>query len=353
MIRRRLGSLAVRAYPREIRRVRGVEMVDTLLDRSEESRSEFVRDCASLVTAGLRERGCGGSRIALAGIALIACASGAVVAVSAQGTSPVATGASARAPLAWLRANQRAVDLVFRHGGSCRIKPAARVGSTVLLEGAPTTDLSSMFAVLRRPAPKEDRVSASRLRGLHVDIQGIYARYARQGAIDGITYYMIPGTNVGGVQLPDRCYSKQLAAFEHDVAELSVPERTKAVSWERKLIEQNKGPRDGVVIVTAGGGSIGARYLTVSELRADPWNNAGGGGSNHITKTALLVPDSVASVTARYPAQSYPGRVPRPVEVTRRVNDNLAIFVFRGAWDPPSLTYRSATGTILSSNIRG
>jgi hypothetical protein len=163
---------------------------------------------------------------------------------------------------------------------------------------------------------------------------------------------MIPATSVGGVQMPARCYAKQLTAFERHVTALPPPQRTGAITWERKLIRQNKRPRDGVVLVTAGGGSIGAEYLTVARLRADPWNGAGG-GSNHITKTALLVPDSVASVTARYAAQTYPGRVTRPVEITRRVIDNLAIFVFRGAWDPPSLTYRSTAGTVLSSTIHG
>jgi len=328
-------------------------MVDTLFERSEDSHREFIRDCASLVTAGLRERGYRGGRLALVGIALIASASGAVVALTAGGTSPVATGVLVRVPTAWLRANQRAITVVFRHGVLCRVEAAPRAGSTQLLEGQPTTALSSMFAVLRRPAPAGERVSAARLRQLHVDVQGIYVRYARQGVTDGITYYMIPATSVGGVPMPDRCYAEQLTAFEHHVAGLPPQQRTRAVTWERKLIEQNKGPRDGVVLVTAGGGSTGAEYLTVARLRANPWNNAGGGGSNAITKTALLVPDSVASVTARYAAQSYPGRVPRPVEVTRRVTDNLAIFVFRGAWDPPSLTYRSATGTVLSSTVHG
>lgn len=352
MIRRRLGWLAVCAYPRKTRRVHGAEMVDTLLERSEESHGEFIRDCASLVTAGLRERGYRGPRLALAAIVLIACASSAV-ALTATGASPTATGGRGRVAMAWLRANRRAVALVFRHGGQCRIRPASPTGATQLLDGPPTPDLSSRFAVLRRPAPEGERVSAVRLRQLHVDAQGIYVRYARQGVADGITYYMIPATSVGGVSVPNHCYAEQLTAFEHRVAGLPVTQRTRAVSWERKLIAQHKGPRDGVVLVTAGGGSTGFEYLTVAMLRADPWDDGGGGGNNNITKTVLLVPDSVASVTAHYAAQTYPGRVPHPVDVTRRVTDNLAIFVYRGAWDPPSLTYRSATGTVLSSTLHG
>jgi hypothetical protein len=327
-------------------------MVDTLLERSQGSQREFIRDCASLVTGGLRQRGHRGARRALVGVGSIAAAGGAVVALTTGVTSPVATGI-ARVPVTWLRANQHAVEVSFRRGGSCQVRTAPRGGSTQILQGPPTADLSSLFAVLRRPAPASQRVSAAGLRELHIDVQGIYARYAREGVTDGITYYMIPATSVGGSQPPAHCYAKQMAVFQHQIGGLSQQQRTGAVAWERKLIEQNKGPRDGVVLVTAGDGGIGASYLTVARLRADPWDDGGGDGSNNITKTALLVPDSVASITARYAAQSYPGLVPHPVEVTRRVTDNLAIFVYRGAWDPPSLTYRSATGTILSSTIHG
>ncbi len=41
-----------------------------------------------------------------------------------------------------------------------------------------------------------------------------------------------------------------------------------------------------------------------------------------------------------------------PVTVTRAAVNNLVVFVFRGAWDPPTLTYRSASGASLSSTVR-
>lgn len=145
----------------------------------------------------------------------------------------------------------------------------------------------------------------------------------------------------------DASYAEQLTAFENQAERLPAKQRPKAVAWERQLIKQEQGPTPGLAVITAGGGSIGGDYLTVDELR----NHLGGGraGNDNITETALLLPDSVASVTAHYDAQSYPGRVLRPVTITRRVSNNLAIFVFKGAWDPPKLTYRSATGAILWS----
>lgn len=57
MIREPIGQAALRAYPPAMRRTRGPEMLGTLLDAGEQSRWAFVRESASLVLGGLRERG--------------------------------------------------------------------------------------------------------------------------------------------------------------------------------------------------------------------------------------------------------------------------------------------------------
>ncbi len=56
MTRERVGSVILRAYPREVRLTRGAEMLGTLLDASEGSSRLFIRDGLSLVLAGLGER---------------------------------------------------------------------------------------------------------------------------------------------------------------------------------------------------------------------------------------------------------------------------------------------------------
>jgi hypothetical protein len=56
VIRSRIGSLVLRAYPREIRAARGEEMLGTLLDAREDSEWAFIRGCGSLVLGGWRER---------------------------------------------------------------------------------------------------------------------------------------------------------------------------------------------------------------------------------------------------------------------------------------------------------
>jgi hypothetical protein len=124
--------------------------------------------------------------------------------------------------------------------------------------------------------------------------------------------------------------------------------------WERQQISIDEaGGPPGVVLVTKGLGVSGGRYYTVDELRADPYNGGGGGGGNDtVTETALLVPNNVASVTARYSPQKAPGRVPHLVAVTHSAANNLVIFVYRGAFDSPSLTYRSSSGAPLSTAPR-
>ena len=56
MIPEWVGSLALRAYPPEVRLARGEEMLGTLLDAREDSEWAFIRGCTSLVVGGLRER---------------------------------------------------------------------------------------------------------------------------------------------------------------------------------------------------------------------------------------------------------------------------------------------------------
>lgn len=56
MIRERVGLGVLHAYPREVRALRGEEMLGTLLDASEHSAAAFARECSLLWLAGMRER---------------------------------------------------------------------------------------------------------------------------------------------------------------------------------------------------------------------------------------------------------------------------------------------------------
>jgi hypothetical protein len=54
--RERIGSLVLRAYPRQTRSARGAEMLSMLLDAGGTSSLTFIRECAGLLVGGLRER---------------------------------------------------------------------------------------------------------------------------------------------------------------------------------------------------------------------------------------------------------------------------------------------------------
>jgi hypothetical protein len=91
----------------------------------------------------------------------------------------------------------------------------------------------------------------------------------------------------------------------------------------------------GVVLITKYGRGTSHSYLNLPRIRG--YLGSGSDGNNHITITPVVVPNGVASVTAHYPASSYPGHVPHQV-ITQRVRDNIVIFRITGGWDPPSLT---------------
>ena len=76
-MRERLARAALLAYPRCVRRDRGREMIDTLLDASADSVARFVRELAGLARGGLLARaqetlGAGAARVSADGLCLAA-----------------------------------------------------------------------------------------------------------------------------------------------------------------------------------------------------------------------------------------------------------------------------------------
>ncbi len=68
MIRRRIGRLVLRCFPRQARAQRGAEMLDTMLDASCGSTRAFAFEAASLGFAGLRERASAGAKVSTASL---------------------------------------------------------------------------------------------------------------------------------------------------------------------------------------------------------------------------------------------------------------------------------------------
>jgi hypothetical protein len=305
------------------------------------------------------------TRSAVAVTVLASLAIAAVVVISVHSAKPRHTSQSAGAvrgiPLTWLDDRLTASTRVGRADHRCSIdRTSGAPHPQTFLSTRPARSLASTLAVLRHPAPAQAAVTAAQLRrlqtghlGVFIHAQGIYIRYARQGAVDGIHYYLVPAAHIDPNQLPARCFAEQSVAFAQLALALPAGQRRAAVDFEQARLRAAQGPQPpGVVLITRGDGGAGTSELPVTSLRQQPYGEAGSSGSDTVTQTVLLLPNDVATVTARYPEQTRPGRVAKPITVTRTVRNNLVLLIFRGAWDPPSLTYRSRTGKVLWTNRR-
>ena len=220
----------------------------------------------------------------------------------------------------------------------------------------PDPQLRAQLAVLRHPAPATQRVSAAALRkategGPARFIRGVYLPYVRRLQRDGITYYLVPGSHVDAyVAPPARCDREQLVAFRQDTKNLAPRRRTADIRYEQTELKARRDaarhPAGACLFITGSGFSGGGGCVNALALK-NFTGAGGGGGNNHSIVTAMIVSDRVATATAHYGTQTYPGKVPKPITVTEHVHDNLATFYLHGAFDPPSLTYRAADGTIL------
>lgn len=265
-------------------------------------------------------------------------------------------------PPAWGKLTANSAALVAQRDPACR--PQRLAGTSPFRHDPPGPDLTSVLGLLRRPAPASQQTSARALHQLSGGqlgqfARGVYLRYVYRGQRDGITYYLIPAANVNQVRpVPDRCYREQRDAFRSLAAQRLAGERAALTRYEVRALQEERTIAQhpaGVCLATAGpGGSGTGPCVNAVSLRQFTGRlGVANDGNDHATVTALIVPDRVATVTAHYAPQTYPGRVPRPLTVTKRPVQNLVIFALRGAWDPPnSLTYRSATGAVLWSTTR-
>jgi hypothetical protein len=263
-------------------------------------------------------------------------------------------------PAAWVKLRNDALAQSRSHDAGCRTHLLS--GASRLRYGAPDERLASELAVLRHPAPQ--RVSLPELRRvaggpLDARARGIYIRYVRRGQMNGVTYYLIPAANVTQVRAtPGRCYHEQLTAFRQSSVRLPAADRAAAVRYEITSLQTARTlarhPAGVCLIHTTGRGTGFGPCATSVSLRHLPGTpfGAGSDGNDQATVTPLIVPNNIATVTAYYRPQTYPGRVPDPVTVTQHVRNNIAVFDLHGAWDPPSLTYRSANGSVIWSSRR-
>lgn len=218
--------------------------------------------------------------------------------------------------------------------------------------------------MLRAPAPASQQISAHALRQISGGRltrlgRGIYLRYVRHGERNGIRYYFLPAANVNQLQaIPEGCYREQRDSFRQLATQRPAGQQAALIAYETTSLQQQRMIAEhpaGVCLATTGpaGSGTGPCVNAVSLRQFNASTGDGSYGNDHETVTPRIVQDGVATVTARYSAQTYPGRVPHPLTITQPVVQNLVILTLHGAWDPPSsLTYRSADGSILWSITR-
>jgi hypothetical protein len=290
--------------------------------------------------------------LAVAASVVVSLVVAAVFVLSVHGSAAPPSGTAATppspAPAAWVKAVGKAYGAAQQRDRACR-QPTNRHRNQRFLTTAPPRTITSIFSWLASPPPAALRVTVPELRALDLDANGIYARYAWQGHADGVHYYLVPAAIVGATKTPPaRCYREMVAVFRTEARSFPASQRAAAIAYAQQLRPE---PEAGVSVVTAGWGSRGESSDPVWRLaqhNTNPVIDAGSGGDNNSTTTPLLVTDEVASVTATYRAQSYPGRVPTTFSVTKRPVRNFVIFHLSGAWDPPQLIFRSRTGAVIA-----
>ena len=272
-----------------------------------------------------------------------------------HGSRPPSRPASrpvARTPLAWVNALGQARERTFRRDSPCggQARFQSRRFHLRFLSTAPPRSITAILPSIASPTQGPARMTVKELQALGIAANGIYARYAWQGMTDGIRYYVVPAAVVGLTQAtPAHCDREMLGAFEQEARRFPASQRAAAIQYARRLF--TPAAEAGVAIRTVGAGGSTGSYFPIWRLAmlvASPDAGGGSGGNNNSTVTSLLVTDRVASITATYPAQSYPGRVPKTISITKRPVHNIVIFRFTGAWDPPQLTFRSSTGAIIA-----
>jgi hypothetical protein len=293
--------------------------------------------------------------LAIAFSIVMSVAVAAVFLISLHGSATPRSGAAAGTmtgppPAAWVNALGKAVSDTRQHDRVCRLPLKVRVRDQKFLASAPPRSITSILPSLAAPPRGALRVTVGELRTLHIDANGIYARYAWQGHADGVHYYVVPAAVVGTTStLPAHCYREELARFRREARHFPASQRGAAIAYAQQRF--NPEAEAGVSVVTAGSGTQGEsnrQAWMLTELKTEPAFGAGSGGNNSSTTTSLLVIDEVASITATYHAQSHPGRVPRTFSVTKQPFRNFVIFHLSGAWDPPQLTFRSRTGAVIA-----
>ena len=199
------------------------------------------------------------------------------------------------------------------------------------LSGAPSSDLLSVYALLRRPKRPSDVLPSVRLGlGNLVSVYSNYVRLARM--FDRTSYYLVPFGLPGAI--PQRCFVEVRAMLNRSFNAQSPRVRTQILAYERQLPRPSKGPLCLVAVADSPHALFGGYECT--------FNGTSPMLGVHGQLVYGPVPDGVATVTLRYPKKG---------SVTVRPTNNVLVVVLRPplTWLPRTVVWRSSTGATIKS----
>ena len=248
-----------------------------------------------------------------------------------------------------------AIAATLRHNAACRPAHSGKWTGATISQGAPSAQLLSELAVLRRPATPADRLPArfySNGRLLLAPFaSGIYVRYIRRArVVNGVSYYVIPAARFGwppaSVKALARCNAQEEQALRREVAAAPPAKRAAIRSYAETLLAQMRAERANT-----------APHEGIWEFAWGPGAGEGTGGlsAQMLAKRGTLdsegrvvhgiVPDGVASVTLEYPGQP---------ALTVNAADNVFVATLPrgdGGKFPPKVVWRSASGRVIRTVI--
>jgi hypothetical protein len=208
---------------------------------------------------------------------------------------------------------------------ACRARPGDRAPG---LRAAPSAQLLSSLAPLRRPAQPGELESAAEL--VPPLLRGAYGDYVRVArAADGTAFTLVPVKNVVPVApRPQHCISELRRRFHAAIAGRRGAFQRAARKELRREIATNwvARPREGIHFMFAGGGAL----VDLAMLRKRGVYTGIGGFEASQTTFYGLLPDGVASIDYTFRQADLPGFPSKGHPVTHRttvaVQDNVVAF---------------------------
>lgn len=257
-----------------------------------------------------------------------------------------------------------AMEMVGERHRACRPRPTP---PPTFVDDAPSAQLLSRLALLRRPPIPQDALAVDSPMLRYVAAKDVYRNWHRMGrAADGVELYVLSAREAQTVELPSRaCLRKRHAQLLRLLRDEDRRTGVLALRAERRADREARALRSApgehlfLFERTNGGLGLGGRHVSIDELEQHGLLSATMRrvvASPDLTHVVGLFPDGVASVELVYPRRAERSRFESvqiyesELRLTVPVQDNLVSFwVEREGPEAtqPTMTWRAADGSVL------